>query len=300
MDAPTLLRRLGMVKYIYSVALQDSAKAEPLCATSLLGFHDAIEMVLYAACEHLGAKFEKKLPVFEDYFTALSKVATPPTIAHEVAVKRLNTARNNFKHQGIIPAKTEIEGFRAVAANFLSDNLSPLFGVSLADVSLVHAVEDLESKAFLAEGENLLKAGDVENAARNVSIALRKVIENYHTKTWGANDVDPYELGGDIGPFDIPWGAFSEGREDFDHKVRGTINSLQQVVQIIALGLNYPRYAKFRYLLPTAIPILSGKKDDFHFTIRRTAPALTQTAVQFGIDFAIECALHLQGLRDSI
>jgi len=38
----SVVRRLAFIKYLYKVAIEQSQRLEPLCATSILTFHDAI------------------------------------------------------------------------------------------------------------------------------------------------------------------------------------------------------------------------------------------------------------------
>lgn len=46
-------RRLAFIKYLYNMAVEQSMKPEPTCASSVLTFHDSIELFLEPASEHL-------------------------------------------------------------------------------------------------------------------------------------------------------------------------------------------------------------------------------------------------------
>lgn len=46
-------KRLAIIKYLYNVAVEQSMKPEPICSTSVLTFHDSIELFLELAAEHL-------------------------------------------------------------------------------------------------------------------------------------------------------------------------------------------------------------------------------------------------------
>jgi hypothetical protein len=49
----TTARRLAFVRYLYGVAVQQSRYPEPLYGTSILTFHDSIELFLQLASEYL-------------------------------------------------------------------------------------------------------------------------------------------------------------------------------------------------------------------------------------------------------
>ncbi len=46
------MRRLAFIRYLYGDAVRQSQLPEPMCAASVLTFHDAAELFLVLACEH--------------------------------------------------------------------------------------------------------------------------------------------------------------------------------------------------------------------------------------------------------
>ena len=45
------MRRLAIVKYLYTQALEQERKGDPLAGLALLPFHDAVELFLQVAAE---------------------------------------------------------------------------------------------------------------------------------------------------------------------------------------------------------------------------------------------------------
>jgi len=53
LDKSTIIKRLAFIKYLYKLAVDQSRRPEPLCSASILTFHDAVELFLQLASEHL-------------------------------------------------------------------------------------------------------------------------------------------------------------------------------------------------------------------------------------------------------
>lgn len=47
------VRRLAFIRFFYGQGLEQAGRPQPMAATALLSFHDAVEMFLLLAAEHL-------------------------------------------------------------------------------------------------------------------------------------------------------------------------------------------------------------------------------------------------------
>jgi len=77
MDKSILIRRLSLIKHIFNLGLLESNKPEPLCSTSILLFHDSLELFFHLAVEHINAsksdiKFMKYFEIIENKIGILS------------------------------------------------------------------------------------------------------------------------------------------------------------------------------------------------------------------------------------
>lgn len=54
MDEEEVIRRLVFIRYLYNLGVEQSKKAEPYSWTSVLTFHDAVELFLVLSAEYLG------------------------------------------------------------------------------------------------------------------------------------------------------------------------------------------------------------------------------------------------------
>ena len=69
MPTQNVLRRLALVRYLYNSAVRQSRQPEPLGLTSILMFHDSIELFLQLGSEQLNVS--KQGLGFMDYWSLL-------------------------------------------------------------------------------------------------------------------------------------------------------------------------------------------------------------------------------------
>jgi len=86
---------------------------------------------------------------------------------------------------------------------------------------------------------------------------------------------------------------------EFVDKVKESVESLQNVVKILSLGVDYRKYVKFRLFTPYVLKMLNGS-----YVIQRVQRGSngipTKNDVQFCIDFVVESAITLQKFDFSI
>jgi hypothetical protein len=199
-----LNRRLAFVRYLHGLGVDQSHKPEPFAAVAVLTFHDACEMFLQIAAEHHGITAPKpRSPDFLEYWPLFEQQAQLQ-VTSKTSMSRLNRARGNLKHGGVLPAHGEIEGFRAAVASFLEDNALPLLGVNLNDVSLTSMIKSDEVRGRLEQAETALSAGDLQGAMGDVAFAFTVTLRRFENRprTSTGHPDGPYSLRGQ------PWASF--------------------------------------------------------------------------------------------
>ena len=162
------LRRLSLVRHLFGLGVVQSRGSEPTAGLSILSFHDAAESFLQLACERYGTGENKA--DFMRYWELLEGKGFQ--VPQRETMRRLNAARRGLKHQGILPAKVELEGFRAAVTNFLYDSTTMLFGIDFERVTLVHLVADTEAREKLEEAYEALAAHDHGTALGLAAVAF--------------------------------------------------------------------------------------------------------------------------------
>jgi hypothetical protein len=293
--APEVARRLAFIRYLLTTAVEQSRMPEPLAPVSLLSFHDAVELFLQLASERLDAG--TKQPNFMEYWDLLApKLPNGQGLSQKESMRRLNKARVALKHNGTFPSKLDVEAFRATTLAFFEENTPTIFGVSLDSVSMVEFVQPLESKQALEQAEQALKEGDTKSAAAQVTLAFEGMLRAYESRKRGQFGRSPFYFGERLtflSSFNMNIGRSGSDRSErklaeFVDKVKESLESLQGVTKILALGIDYRRYSRFRLVTPRIHWGVGGQR-----TFTSTPEETTADDVRFCIDFVIESAIRL-------
>jgi hypothetical protein len=249
-----LNRRLAFVRYLYGLGLDQSHKPEPFAAVAVLTFHDACEMFLQIAAEHNGVTPSKRSD-FLDYWTLFEQQAQLQ-VTSKVSMDRLNRARVNLKHGGMLPAHNEIAGFRAAVTSFLDDNALPLLGVNLNDVSLTSMVKADDVRGPLERAEMALSAGNPRGVMEEVARAFTASVRRFESRPRSS---------------EFPWGRsyslrsanaklFSNFREidEINRSLGRVVDVFDEAITIVAYNLDFDSYLMFKTHAPVIHEIPGG------------------------------------------
>lgn len=305
MDSTSEIRRLALIKYIFSAGLEQSKKSEPMSAMAILSFHDAVELYLQLASERHNVGSPKTR--FMEYFDLIdSKLPKGDRLHQKESIRRLNNARVAFKHHGILPPHSEIQSFRMSCGSFLEENTPMLFGVELSAVSLIDFVFPGESRDCLKSALENKDKGEPSLALADVAKAYFLMLEAFEGRGQDTFEGSPYRFGERIGSLqgdalELYLSGESEhelvGVEQFQSVIESllrTTEDLQGAVRVLALGLDYHRYVHFRRLAPMRpARTLDGKLHIFG-PWRRESEPVSPEDVTFCIDYVVESAIQLQ------
>lgn len=289
MDHNTI-RRLAFIKYLYQTSISQSQLAPPLSCASILTMHDAVELFLQLASEHLNAG--RKELKFMEYWDILS-TKLGRELEQRESMRRLNNSRVNLKHSGILPSQLDIESFRGSVTSFLNDNSPLVFGVSIGEVSLVEFVNPESSRIKLKEAEDHLKKGDSLLALNKIALAFEEMIGDYNTRKGDDLYNTPFYFGPDLSSLSASrMGIGSGAFRDFVSAIRESLETMQVAIRILALGLDYRKYSRFRQLTPevAAIPLRGYLVIGPRFG-QDNKPSIDDA--RFCMDFVVESAIAL-------
>lgn len=288
------MERLAFIRYLYLKAVDESFRPEPLCASAVLTFHDAVEMFLQLGTEHVHAVTGKRGPDFHEYWSLIEAQLDGAKLTHLESMKRFNKARVDLKHYGILPNRLTIEGFRASTTEFLETNTPTIFGIQFAEVSMVNLVQLESARNELSNAEAAWKAGDKRGAFTNLALAMERLIEDYTNRKrdrWGDS---PFKFGENF-----HWNRGSRIKIDRDlssfiDDVSKTISELQRSVKIMALGIDYRKYSRFQSLTPPVSWNINNNPITYPLPDEKLE-LLTREEYDFCINFIVESSLHFQG-----
>jgi hypothetical protein len=298
---PIILRRLAFIKYLVKLGIEQSKAASPLNGISVLSFHDSIELFLQLASEYLDSGNER--PRFMGYWKLISNgLGGGKKLGYEEAMRRLNKARVALKHHGTFPATSDVEAFRFTTISFFEESTPLIFGIEYSEISLSDFVEPEISKQYLKEGEKLLSDGQPKEAINKIAIAflyLMKYQEDQMLNEYGTQIYfprrqyigDSWWLGLDQ-VLHRPLAAdheFIRRFSDFVDGVKHSVEAMEEIVKILALGIDYRKYSKFKHLTPD----LYFYQDEVKIRDVSKVESTSPEDVQYCIDFIIDTAVKL-------
>jgi len=311
MPDESFIQRLAFIRYLYSMAVEQSRQPEPIGAVSILTFHDSVELFLQLAYQHLNVGTEKNIP-FMKYFDVMEPKLAGAKLVQKVSMGRLNNARVSLKHHGTLPATQSIEEFRASVTNFFEENTPLVFGLEFGSISMANLVKCAEARSSLEEANRLIQEGKTNDAMDKIALAFAQLVGDYEERGRTRYGHSPFNFGESL-TFES---AFLMGIDDrnlgkFVDKVKDSIEALRTAVKSLSLGLDYRRHVKFRRLTPHVIRFIGGDRYEVVNIGRNEVLSLSigdhQEVVKLGrseplsieecrfcYDFVIESAIRLQ------
>lgn len=284
----SVMQRLAFIKYLYTTALEQSKQPEPLGAAALLTSHDSVELYLQLASEQLDAG--AKNPGFMDYWE-LFETKLPNGLTQKESMRRLNKSRVALKHHGTLPSKIDIEGSRSSVTNFFQENTPLIFGIEFDSVSMVNLISCKEVREIMIKASELSEQGNYSDAVNEIAVAFSDLIDDYEKRKLSRFGRSPFFFGQSL-TFESSFFMKIEDQKiaRFVDKVKESIESMQQAMKIVSLGLDYRRYTKFRMLTPFVTKTMGGR----FITERSEEPQISKEDARYCYDFVISSAIRLQ------
>lgn len=282
----TTMRRLALVRYMYTLGIEQSHQPEPICSTSILLFHDSAELFLQLACDRLNAS--KSDIKFMDYWELINSKLDNSELPQKESMRRLNSSRGNFKHHGTMPSVTDIEGFRANVGYFFRESTPIIFGIEFDSISLIDVVQNANVKKRLVKASEHLEVGLHEEALDQIAIAYSILVFEHEIEFERQFGRKPYQI-------EKRTHRYDESRIGEFHDMNGSINGLQNAVKTLSLGIDIRKFTIFNALTPP-VSILYSREHVISASNSRKHTS-TKEEVQFCLSFVIESALIIQQIK---
>jgi hypothetical protein len=248
-------------------------------------------MFLLLAAEHLSVNLPKNVN-FEGYFEQIKQSAGIELPARP-AMRRMNNSRVNLKHHGIIPSAIYLTQSQADVTTFLTDATQMVFTADFASLDMIDLVTRQSALALLRNAE--IKAGQADHteALALLSEAFEDLLSDYAHRKQGTGEFSPYTLW----PAGPHVGRTMQGHHDPEltkrlEQTEDALDRIQRSFRVLAIGVDYRRYARFELLVPQVLQFMDGHREV------RPVPGLSvgDDEYQFCKQFVIETALHLAEL----
>jgi len=285
---PTFLKRLSFIKYLFSIGLYQSRQPEPLYGVSILSFHDSVELFLQLSLEKLN--ISKNSQNFMDYWNIIDNNLNNTTLSQKESMKRLNKARVNLKHHGIIPSKLDIEVFRATTSAFFNENCPAIFRIDFDNIYLIDIIKFERSKELLKQANSNFEKGLVNESLQKIVLAFEYLISDYEESKRDRFHRSPFFFGESMRLFRSSNLGLGFHENNFVDKITESIEAIQKAITILSFGIDYKKYVKYRSIVPTVI--FTGEGTPNFCSDREMT--LSKEDLDFCINFIIESALKLQ------
>jgi len=282
------MRRLAMIQYMYTMAVDQSHKPEPLNMVSILHFHDAVELFLALASEHLNVG--KTGPGFMDYWNDINQKLPSKDFGQKASMERLNKARVSWKHYGIRLPTIEIEDFKANVADFFRENTPKVFGFAFEEISMAALVQTEEVRNRLLEAERLSSTDEIKAALKEISIAFLDLMMRFDSSLWEQNQFFSSGIA-HLRSSRIEQTAPKDFSQ-FAKEIEREMQKLHEQLRLLSLGIDYRRYMRFQWLTPI---VYYSAADTFEMAAERFGQS--HHDYLFCYHFVIECALCLQEIQ---
>ncbi|MGX0965721.1 hypothetical protein AB7M63_006170 [Bradyrhizobium japonicum] len=251
-------------------------------------------MFLQIAAEHNGLTFPKqRSPDFLEYWVLFEQQANLQ-VTSKPSMSRLNRARANLKHGGVLPAHDEIEGFRATVTSFLEDNAPLLMGIDLDGASLTSIIRSDDVREPLEKAEVAFSANELENALGELAIAFAASLRRFERRPRSTSGplARPYSLR------DVTSTLFGGYGPQETREVERTLyrmsDAFSEAITVVAYNLDFDSYLLFKTHAPVVHEFIGGRMQvEWMFT--RPAP-MDPLVVRRCLNFVIDTAVRLEAL----
>ena len=284
-----LVKGLAFVRFIYNQGLEQAGRPQPLATTALLSFHDAVEMFLGLAADHHRVSLTANVN-FEGYFDQIMQGAGIELPSRH-PMRRMNKSRVGLKHHGLFPSPTDLDQFKGDVTTFLTDATKMVFKVDFLSLDMIDLVTQPNALSLLRSAETQAGQGDHTEALALLSEAFEDLLQDYADRKQATDKSSPYTL----------WKRGIRTMFGRDHdpeltkrltEVEAGLDRFQRAFRVLAMGVDYQRYARFELLVPWVSYFMDGHREV------RAVPGLDvgDEEYQFCKQFVIETALHLAEL----
>ena len=228
---------------------------------------------------------------FMQYWEALKNLPNGTSLGYKSEMDTLNTLRVNLKHQGIRPDESEIESSRVSTTNFFEKSTPIIFNVDFDRISMTDLVRHIPARECLKEATTFMEQEKFEDALAKIAIAFDQIIEDYESRKASRFGTSPFFFGKSLGLHSSFFMGIRESKmKEFIDIVKDSIESMQNAMKILSLGIDYKQYVRYRLLVPQISRPL-GSRDYF---ITPSSQRHTVDECRFCYGFVIDSAIRIQ------
>lgn len=285
-NSETKMRRLSLAKYLIEIGSINSKNNLPFAVTSILNFHDAIEIILDLIAEDNGYKSKYQ---FMELVNQVNEILTnheKEIISQTGSLDKLNKKRVALKHSGSFPSKMDIQEAQIVTLGFFEEICEKYFEITPREINLIYLLNDSTTKEYLLK---VNVNDDMDNIVVNLSLAFEYLIKDFEDTKSAPLRKSPYKVFKHQQPSVNTMKIEDKKLKDYVKTTNENLKLLEEHVKILSLGFDFNKYAQFRLYVPKATWVAPGEFE----AVPIGNENLDESQINFCINFIIECALKL-------
>jgi hypothetical protein len=301
MTKEIIVQRLSIIKHLYKTGVEQARLPEVIAFTSILTFHDALDMFLQLVAQKQGITKRGKIFLM-GYFDIIHD------LQHKASINKINLRRNSIKHNGQIPANIEIQESQTITYLFLEEHTRKIFNIEFEAISLVDLISYDAVRKSLQIAQTFIDKKNRKGAVINIAIAFFQLLSidksvKINSKRF-LHDHN-YQISHLLLPRLAPVIAKISNRqgeieaEKFDKSLKRTLDKfnenfkrLEDTLKILFLGIDYRKWTEFRMITPWVN--FDGQEYQVYGVEEEL---LTDSSIKFLQDFVLESALKMQQLQ---
>ncbi|MFJ6509092.1 hypothetical protein [Streptomyces sp. NPDC091879] len=282
---PRSVQRLAYVRYLYREGIEQSRQPAPLRSRAITSFHDAVENYLGLVAQHLGADPARGTE-FLGYWALIKPKFELPK---KQGMKVLNDVRVALKHNGTFPSEHQIEQARETLDGFFTAVTPQIFGVDFDSIDMADLLTQPEVIRLIREAQTHADIGDYPMAMAGLALALEELFTHYGKGEFGRH-ASPFRFGPRMFAMDEPKVSGRAAQSNARLlKLTEFMDTAQDALRVIALGIDYPSLARFSVLAPKIHGYANGGR---RFADLPSVRALTADDYDWARHFVIESGLR--------
>lgn len=259
-----VVKRLAYIRFLFQQGVQQAGQPEPLSSVAVLSFHDAVELFLVLAGERVGANVPERIS-FNEYWGKIEPAATTQGLnfSGRRNMDRLNRTRVNLKHHGIVPGSAATQQAKVDTTSFLTENAASLFGVNFDQLNMVNLVTQEFARKRLEQATSHAEEGRFEQGIGETTLAFEDLLDDYSDRKRIRYNATALTFGQRLPHW---WSTDRRkieevvGRSFYEHveALHKTVEDMQKGLRVMAVGLDYRRYARFSMITPRVSRTMDG------------------------------------------
>ena len=290
------MRRLAFSKYLIEIGNINADNVLPFSATALMNFHDALEFLFGLILDDNGIYPRKReeefsfMDMFNKCNTLLKKKGYEKS-SLGASLNKFKNKRVDIKHKGSFPSPQDIDEAKYTTINLFNDFCLKFYQLNYEDIDLIDILDDSRTKDCLLNIKDCTENNDI---IYNFALAFEYLLKDFESSKTISGGRSPYALTKErqVDASEISLDNYGPISNYID-VTNDNIAELEKNLKIFAFGINYNKYAHFKFLIPVNVH-WAGNHYEPNLEFIYKPLKLNSGHIEFCKNFIIESALKLQ------